>query len=362
MVNNQSEMPEFSSNIDNGVEREEMTQVEMQEKFEGIMNRVEGLADKHPGLAEDPLVGRLYEELNMMLDTVNVLSPDVLKRIELSYGSLKEYIEGTDDQLLEAADNHGEEVERNKYLDSQKNYPKKYAEMVTADWDMIKDYGFVFDESKSLKVNVKNLQRELRRVGVKEENLATGKNLTGIDGYYGPKTRAALIIVSGEGKKADTITENERENWKIEFDELAKDYAFSDLHELEEESNSPTLTSKRANELIGVLKNGITEKVITTAKGWFEKWETSDDIADLTKAVESEPKNDEYQSALGDAYYDLDNYADAVKAYKIAVDNKPKNADYQNDLGMAYFMAKDYTKATESYEKAVEIEPDSADF
>lgn len=66
---------------------------------------------------------------------------------------------------------------------------------------------------------------------------------------------------------------------------------------------------------------------------------------------------------LGNAFYRLEKYDDAVKKY--SGNNKTKDtsllAETQYNMGNAYFKKNDYEKAVESYKNALRIKPDDAD-
>ena len=80
-------------------------------------------------------------------------------------------------------------------------------------------------------------------------------------------------------------------------------------------------------------------------------------IAQLEKAVLTDPKNTEAWAQLGHVYFDSNQYTRAIEAYKKYLELKPDNADIQTDLGVMYHRQGKPMEALRSFDKAVEITP-----
>jgi cytochrome c-type biogenesis protein CcmH/NrfG len=80
-------------------------------------------------------------------------------------------------------------------------------------------------------------------------------------------------------------------------------------------------------------------------------------IASLRAAVERDPKDVASWIALGNAYFDLDQKADAVQAYGKALELQPDNPDVLTDQGVMYRQLGASDKALVNFEKASSINP-----
>jgi tetratricopeptide (TPR) repeat protein len=83
-------------------------------------------------------------------------------------------------------------------------------------------------------------------------------------------------------------------------------------------------------------------------RDWFLAW------------TKSEPRNEDAWYSLGEAYFRLQRYTDAIEAYRQALRIKPDFADVWNDLGNAYDDLQRYSDAIEAYRQALRINPDLA--
>jgi len=86
----------------------------------------------------------------------------------------------------------------------------------------------------------------------------------------------------------------------------------------------------------------------------------SSEAKDLRQFVGLTPNSTNEQFLIGDSYYDLGRYNDAMKAYKKAI-IVPKNTDSHFLLGDAYFDLGENKKAMDAYKKAIITKPEDAD-
>jgi cytochrome c-type biogenesis protein CcmH/NrfG len=78
---------------------------------------------------------------------------------------------------------------------------------------------------------------------------------------------------------------------------------------------------------------------------------------DLEMETSRNPDNLEAWTSLGHLYFDMDNHAEAIRAYTRALDLDPNNADIWTDLGVMYRRHGQPQKAVECFEKAVQSSP-----
>jgi len=85
------------------------------------------------------------------------------------------------------------------------------------------------------------------------------------------------------------------------------------------------------------------------------------DLMQRTKALEAEvkqnPQNLQAWIQLGHAYYDSDQYGQAIAAYEKALSINPDNADVLTDLGVMYRRSGQPKKAIEKFDLAVAVNP-----
>jgi tetratricopeptide (TPR) repeat protein len=77
--------------------------------------------------------------------------------------------------------------------------------------------------------------------------------------------------------------------------------------------------------------------------------------------TKSEPRNEDAWYGLGEAYYSLQRYSDAIEAYRQALRINPDDTVAWNNLGAAYDGLQRYSDAIEAYRQALRIKPDYAD-
>ncbi len=76
------------------------------------------------------------------------------------------------------------------------------------------------------------------------------------------------------------------------------------------------------------------------------------------KEIKQNPNNYEAYFGLGNAYYGIDNYTEAIKSYKKAIEIKPDLHEAFYNLGITYAKTENYPEAIKNYQKAIEIKPD----
>lgn len=95
----------------------------------------------------------------------------------------------------------------------------------------------------------------------------------------------------------------------------------------------------------------------------YNKGQYTQAVEQYDKALKKKPLWEIPLFNLGNTFYRLQKYDDAVKKY--SGNNKTKDtslrAGTQYNMGNAYFKKNDYEKAVESYKNALRIKPDDAD-
>lgn len=77
-----------------------------------------------------------------------------------------------------------------------------------------------------------------------------------------------------------------------------------------------------------------------------------DRIAALQDELARDPENPKLWAALGNAWYDREEWDRAIEAYRKALRKAPKDANILSDLGAAYRNHGDFKQAIASFEKA----------
>lgn len=78
---------------------------------------------------------------------------------------------------------------------------------------------------------------------------------------------------------------------------------------------------------------------------------------DLMNEVLKNPQNVNAWIQLGHAYFDTDQYENAINAYEKALELNPNNANVLTDLGIMYRRSGQSHKALENFEKAMTVDP-----
>ncbi|GHT69840.1 tetratricopeptide repeat family protein [Bacteroidia bacterium] len=78
------------------------------------------------------------------------------------------------------------------------------------------------------------------------------------------------------------------------------------------------------------------------------------------KGVEIDPNDAKAYYNMGNAYRQQENYAQAIKCYQEAIEIDPNDAAAYYSMGYTYARQENYTQAIKCYQKAIEIKPDFA--
>jgi tetratricopeptide (TPR) repeat protein len=77
----------------------------------------------------------------------------------------------------------------------------------------------------------------------------------------------------------------------------------------------------------------------------------------LTTIINSDPKNAGAHIQLGNAYFDAERYADAIKYYEQALKLDPKNVDASTDLGVSYYYTNRADEALKQFDYSLSLDP-----
>jgi len=106
----------------------------------------------------------------------------------------------------------------------------------------------------------------------------------------------------------------------------------------------------------GVYKSGPSPKAMPPGSPAAQK-EQQDQIAALEKETSQNPSNVAVWVELGNAYFDTDQYKQAIQAYKKALELKPDNADVWTDLGVMYRKDGRSQEAVKAFDQAIAVNP-----
>ncbi len=80
-------------------------------------------------------------------------------------------------------------------------------------------------------------------------------------------------------------------------------------------------------------------------------------IRSLEREVSTDPANVTAWINLGDTYFDSDQYAKSIEAYKKAVELQPNNANVWTDMGIMYRRLGKPREAIKAFDRAIEADP-----
>ena len=83
-----------------------------------------------------------------------------------------------------------------------------------------------------------------------------------------------------------------------------------------------------------------------------------DRVKGLQDEIARDPENPKLWAALGNAWYDREDWDRAIEAYRKALRKAPKDANVLSDLGAAYRNQGDFRQAIASFEKARSADSD----
>jgi tetratricopeptide (TPR) repeat protein len=89
----------------------------------------------------------------------------------------------------------------------------------------------------------------------------------------------------------------------------------------------------------------------------FDSLQTSPNIEQLKAQLFDNPNDFNTLSALGDLYFESNQYLEAIQTYDKALAVNPNCADCLNDRGLALYYSGDPNSAIESFDKAVALDP-----
>ena len=85
---------------------------------------------------------------------------------------------------------------------------------------------------------------------------------------------------------------------------------------------------------------------------------TGDRIADMTRNLERDPENPEILMDLGNAYYDREDWDQAIELYEKARRKAPQNPNLLSDLGAAHRNRGEFELAVAFFQKARQANPE----
>lgn len=83
-------------------------------------------------------------------------------------------------------------------------------------------------------------------------------------------------------------------------------------------------------------------------------------VQSLQTIIKSDPKNAGAHVQLGNAYFDAERYADAIKWYEAGLKLDPKNPDASTDLGVSYYYSGRTDDALKQFDYSLTLDPKHA--
>jgi tetratricopeptide (TPR) repeat protein len=80
-------------------------------------------------------------------------------------------------------------------------------------------------------------------------------------------------------------------------------------------------------------------------------------VRGLEAQANASPNDPTPRIQLGNAYFDAERYADAIKWYQEALQMDPKNVNASTDLGVAYYYVNQPDRAIQQFEHSLSIDP-----
>jgi cytochrome c-type biogenesis protein CcmH/NrfG len=80
-------------------------------------------------------------------------------------------------------------------------------------------------------------------------------------------------------------------------------------------------------------------------------------VQGLMTIIKSDPKNAGAHVQLGNAYFDAERYADAIKWYEESLKLDPKNVDASTDLGVSYYYSSRTDEALKQFDYSLKLNP-----
>jgi tetratricopeptide (TPR) repeat protein len=83
-------------------------------------------------------------------------------------------------------------------------------------------------------------------------------------------------------------------------------------------------------------------------------------VQGLMTIIKSDPKNAGAHVQLGNAYFDAERYADAIKWYEEGLKLDPKDVDASTDLGVSYYYSSRTDEALKQFDYSLKLNPTHA--
>ena len=80
-------------------------------------------------------------------------------------------------------------------------------------------------------------------------------------------------------------------------------------------------------------------------------------VRTLQSAIEKDPQNAENYAQLGNAYFDAEQWPNAIDAYERSLKINPNDADVSTDLGVSYYYTNRTDEALAQFERSLRISP-----
>jgi tetratricopeptide (TPR) repeat protein len=96
----------------------------------------------------------------------------------------------------------------------------------------------------------------------------------------------------------------------------------------------------------------------SASEGEEAKASSGDRFGEIRKEIDRDPENPKLWTALGNAYYDSENWDRAIEAYEKARRRAPSDPNLLSDLGAAYRNRGEFKRAISFFEKARAADPD----
>jgi tetratricopeptide (TPR) repeat protein len=80
-------------------------------------------------------------------------------------------------------------------------------------------------------------------------------------------------------------------------------------------------------------------------------------VTQLTSQAAAEPQNAAVRAAIGNLYFDVDRFDDAIRWYQESLKLKPGDADVSTDLGIAYYYTNQADRALDQFRHSLSINP-----
>ena len=80
-------------------------------------------------------------------------------------------------------------------------------------------------------------------------------------------------------------------------------------------------------------------------------------VKSLQAAIQQDPRNADNFTQLGNAYFDAEQWPDAIDSYERSLKLDPNNADVSTDLGVSYYYTNRTDDALAQFERSLKISP-----